>query len=434
LDKYTVASVQLRMRLPQTVEDFRNDLRRFLRAAEAKRARLIVFPELAGAMLVPALLDDTRTRMLRRAEAGRQRDAGVWRRLTGAASGWLASVLKADLRTAMSGLLDVAPNSLRDAYVDVFGGLAREYGVTIVAPSAYLPDPSDGLIYNLAAVFGPTGDLLGQQSKVMGYPDDQPFARRGRTWEVIASEVGRIGLMLGSDVLYPEVGRLLAYQGAEVLVVQGACPNMALYHKLRTGILARMQDNQLFAVASFMVGKNFLGRPGVEPFTGRSAIFAPQELTPRFNGVLVEMGSNQSEGVLSAEWDFVALKRLWETSDTPVRRELSSTDMGQVVAALYTQLRALPPQSAVQLLAEEGEQRFSDKSAQEASLYDLDDLPVLASITSQWPLPTADQTVDQPADMAQKKLEPWSTGTTLVSVAPPTSVRREDETDEMDVV
>lgn len=334
----------------------------------------------------------------------------------------------------MSGLLDVAPNSLRDAYFDVFGGLARESGVTIVAPSAYLPDPSDGLIYNLAAVFGPSGDLLGQQSKVMGYPDDQVFARRGRTWEVISSEVGRIGLMLGSDVLYPEVGRLLAYQGAEVLVVQGACPNTALYHKLRTGILARMQDNQLFAVASFLVGKNFMGRPGAEPFTGRSAIFAPQELTPRFNGVLVEMGSNQSEGVLSAEWDFAALKRLWETSDTPVRRELSSTDMGQVVAALYTQLRALPPPSAAQLLAEESDQRFADQSAQESPLCELDDLPVLASVTSQWPLPIASQADDQLADITQSDLEPWPAVTTLVGAGPATPVRREDETDEMDAV
>ena len=53
--------------------------------------------------------------------------------------------------------------------------------------------------------------------------------------------------MIGSDVLFPEVGRLLAFQGAEVLITLAAATSQADYNKLRAGALARMQDNQLLA-------------------------------------------------------------------------------------------------------------------------------------------------------------------------------------------
>ena len=78
MDKFTIACVQMQMRMHASLDDYRDDLRRFLRAAEAKRARLILFPEMAGLMLAPLLLGDARTNLLRRAEVGRKRSAGAW--------------------------------------------------------------------------------------------------------------------------------------------------------------------------------------------------------------------------------------------------------------------------------------------------------------------------------------------------------------------
>ncbi|MCB0088928.1 MAG: hypothetical protein KDE54_13525, partial [Caldilineaceae bacterium] len=74
-----------------------------------------------------------------------------------------------------------------------------------------------------------------------------------------------------------------------MLVSLGACTELVEYNKIRAGILARMQDNQLFGVASFLVGRNSLYGRKRSDFVGKSAIFAPQELTPKLNGVLVEM-------------------------------------------------------------------------------------------------------------------------------------------------
>ena len=389
MDRLIVACVQQRMRLPETLDDYREDLRRFLRIAETKQARLVVFPELAGVMVTPPLLQDTRSNLLKRADQGMRRRASFSQRLTGLFADYAARLLRADLRKNMAALMDVAAGDVWQAYSDLFGGLAREFGITIVAPSAYLPDPLDGVIRNLAVVFGPLGERLGYQAKVMLHFEDEEMAQPGTTWDVIATEVGSLGLILGGDVLYPEVGRLLAYQGAEILIVLGACPTVELYQKVRTGALARMQDNQIFGIVSFLVGENALARAQQAPFVGRSAILAPQELTPRSNGVMVEMGNQRSEGVLTAELDFVALKGLWESSDTPVRKTLPLEQAGQVLSTLYQKLQTLPRIAKSQAPAEGA---VADAPPTKPVLpapkepIRLADLAVISGLTSRWPL------------------------------------------------
>lgn len=435
MDKYVVACVQQRMRLPQSTETLADDLRRFLRSAQAKQARLVVFPERGGDMAALPLLRDRRSLLLKRADLGRRRTASWSQKVGGALAGYAASVLKADMRTAHAALLSTAPDDVWRAYATLFGGLAREFGVTLVAPSAYLPDPDDGLVRNLAAVFGSDGALLGVQSKMMLHPEDEGLAQPSGGFDVIDTEVGRLGLILGSDMLYPEVGRLLAYQGAEVLVGQGACPDPALYNKLRAGMLARMQENQLFSAVSFLVGENALSRDSQSAFTGKSAVFAPQELTPRFSGVLVEMGGGRSEGVVTAEWNFPALRALWESSDTPVRRSLSLPQANQAVAKLYAQLRALPDYGHVAARAAAPTQPALEAGT-DADCLVLEDLPVLASITSRWPLPShaplpdviQDDWTEAPRPAAEAAV-PAAPDETAVA-----SVKAEDETDEMDAL
>ncbi len=390
-----VACIQQKMRLPQTLDEYRDDLRRFMRAAENKRARLVVFPELAGVMVIPPLLGGFQANLLKRADLARRRQTGLWQKVGGGVSGALAGWLNSDFRQMAGALLTTQPEMVWDAYDGVFGELAREFDVTLVAPSAYLPDPLDGVLRNLAVVYGPGGERLGYQAKRVLHPEDEDLAQSGHEWNVIPTPVGQIGLMLGGDLLYPEVGRLLAYQGAELLVAQGAATDRVLYEKLRAGMLARMQDNQLFAAISFLVGHNEFSRRQRDPFVGRSSVLAPQELTPRASGILVEASNSRTESVLSAVWDFEALAELWETSDTPVRSHLPLDAVGPALAQLYKKMNQLPegpeallaapeiqePEPRERLVAEEERIAVLKRTK---SILSLDDLPVLASVTSYW--------------------------------------------------
>ena len=430
MERYTVACVQQRLRLPLTTDELRESLRRFLRAAENKRARLLVFPELAGMMIVPPLIVDFRSSLLKRADVGRRRSATLWQKMVGTMAGSAAGVLKANYQSGLAGLLDVSSATLWESYSDLFSGLAKEFGVTIVAPSMYLPDPFDGVIRNLAAVFGPDGALLGTQAKVMLTKEDELYCQPGSTWEVIHTEVGALGLILGSDVLYPEVGRLLAFHGAEALVCMGAAGDQAAYNKLRAGALARMQDNQIFAACAFLVGRNYFSPAPDALFLGKSAIFAPQELTPRFNGVLVEMGNFGSEGVLTGEWDFAALKELWAKSETSVRNQMNASQASQMLAALYRQLQSLPRLEDQAEAQPAGAGASNGSAHAKPALLTLDDLPVIASVTSRWPPRAADE-----GDIPLHEAVNWTiTSPAADSTGSTPDPRYEEETDEMDAL
>lgn len=416
------------MRLPVTLDEYRDGLRRFLRAAENKRARLVIFPELAGVMLVPPLLVDFRSSLLLRADVGRRRSASPWQKLVGAVAGSAAGVLKANYQTGMAGLLDVAAGALWDRYTETFGSLAKEFGMTIVAPSAYLPDPFDGVIRNLVVVFGPDGAQLGTQAKVILSTADERFCQPGANWDVIHTEAGALGIMIGNDVLFPEVGRLLAFQGAEALITLAAATSQADYNKLRAGALARMQDNQLLAACAFLVGKDAFDAAHAATYLGKSAIFAPQELTPRFNGVLVEMGNFSSEGVLTAEWDFTDLRALWEKSDAHLRHQFNASQASQILATIYRQLQSTPrledQGSAVESATLAGGQPPTKP------LITLDDLPIIASITSRWPpYPVAGE-----GDLPVEEAVAWSVVGAAQSTSPDVDPRYEEETDEMDAL
>lgn len=352
MDKVIVACVQQRLRLHEDLDGCRRDLARFLRTAQAKKAQLIVFPELLGTMAVSPLLQGLRAGLLRRADQGRRTGASLWTRTKSKVADTTAGVLRADLRQNLSNLLVEDPGLAWDAYRDLFAGAAQEYDMTVVAGSGYLLDEASGGIVNQAVVFGPEGNILGRQAKVSLSADDTGLAVPGAEWSAVDTEVGRIGLLLGNDALYPEAARILAYQGAQILIGLGACPGAGLHRKVRDGLLARVQENQLYGMISFLVGHNALGLGERQEYAGQSAIFAPAEFTLRYSGVMVELGTASSEGVITAEWDFGALRELWAESDTPLRRAMPMTafrslgDRYGEGRTLHEMWQALPPEGA----------------------------------------------------------------------------------------
>ena len=325
MDKVIVACVQQGLRLHEDLDASRKDLARFLRMAQVKKAKLIVFPELIGTMAIPPLLPGLRAGLLKRADRARRPRASLWTRAKGKVAESTAGVLRADLRQNLSKLLVEDPGLPWDAFRDLFAGAAQEYGLTVVAGSGYILDQVSGGIVNQAVVFGPHGDIVGRQAKVSLGVDDEGLAAPGGEWSAIDTEVGRIGLLLGNDALYPEAGRILAYQGAQMLIGLGACSGTGLHRKVRAGLLARVQENQLYGMVSFLVGHNPLGVGARQDYAGQSAIFAPAEFTQRYSGVMVQLGTASSEGVITAEWDFEALRELWAEGDTPLRQAMPVT-------------------------------------------------------------------------------------------------------------
>ncbi|WP_443699872.1 carbon-nitrogen hydrolase family protein [Pseudomonas sp.] len=123
-----------------------------------------------------------------------------------------------------------APAMARD-YQVLFGGLAKEFGVTLVAGSIALPNPSvsqgqlqvgDGALYNASLVFAADGLPLGQPQRQL-YPiyDERGFIAPGdeNTVSVVDTPAGRLGILIGSDSWYPDNYRKLNEQGAQLIAV-----------------------------------------------------------------------------------------------------------------------------------------------------------------------------------------------------------------------
>jgi N-carbamoylputrescine amidase len=106
-----------------------------------------------------------------------------------------------------------------------FSGLARRYSLPVVVP--YLEQTAPDTCYNALAVFDGQGALTGRYRKIhipaaVGYREDQYF-RRGDLGYVVTPVAGvRLGLAICWDQWFPEVSRILALHGAQLIVYPSA--------------------------------------------------------------------------------------------------------------------------------------------------------------------------------------------------------------------
>jgi predicted amidohydrolase len=335
MENVTVACVQQRMGIPPTSQEFKAEARRFLRQAQAKGAQLVIFPELAGVMLAPPLISSLKLGLVKRADRGGRPQAGFLSRGMGRVAGTAAGALGGGFRGSLQRLLKKKSDALFDVYAETFGSLAQEFATAILGGSVYLYDAETEMVRNRAFLFDADGEVLGHQDKLNLASEEQELASPGADLAVIETWFGRVGVLVGRDAMYPELARLYAVQGADLLVGIAASPGLAQANAIRSAMALRAEENQVYAAASFLLGPNYLGRENAEEYLGRSALLAPISLTKGGNGVLVEVGTIRTEGLIAADLDVEALNGLWETSRFRPRREMHLGNLGPVLAEMY---------------------------------------------------------------------------------------------------
>ncbi len=73
-------------------------------------------------------------------------------------------------------------------------------------------------VYNAAVLVGPDGYVGHTRKTHLVGVDDSPYTRGNRI-ETFRTKIGRLGLMVCYDMWFPEVGRILALDGAEIIVI-----------------------------------------------------------------------------------------------------------------------------------------------------------------------------------------------------------------------
>ena len=119
--------------------------------------------------------------------------------------------------TANFDLAEPIPGPSTDFYCD----LAAQYGIVLV--TSLFERRSAGLYHNTAVVFEKDGSIAGKYRK-MHIPDDPAYYEKfyftpgDLGFHPIDTSVGRLGVQVCWDQWYPEGARLMALQGAELLI------------------------------------------------------------------------------------------------------------------------------------------------------------------------------------------------------------------------
>ena len=117
-------------------------------------------------------------------------------------------------------LFDLA-ESIPGPSTEFYGSLAKELGVIIV--TSLFEKRAPGLYHNTAVVIESDGTIAGKYCK-MHIPDDPAYYEKfyftpgDLGFHPIDTSIGRLGVLVCWDQWYPEAARLMALQGAELLI------------------------------------------------------------------------------------------------------------------------------------------------------------------------------------------------------------------------
>lgn len=184
--------------------------------------------------------------------------------------------------------------------------MARQTRTFLIPGSVLIPSSKDRGMLHVSALVGPDGRVRGRaaQTHVTG-PEAAGGLMAAAELPVWDAEGIRLGIALGSDLWFPEVGRILALQGATLMVAPTAvAAPYSPWHQM-AGLWQQAQGNQVFVLEAGM-----WGRAGGRALEGRTALAGPVEITPNGSGYYRQTLNSRAADVVAGELDFPRLYSL----------------------------------------------------------------------------------------------------------------------------
>ena len=148
------------------------------------------------------------------------------------------------------------------------GGLARELGIYVLGGSILEGEPGKERLFNTSTFFDPSGGMTAMYRKIHLFdvkaPDREYLESRtiapGERIVTAKAGVVTLGLSVCYDLRFPELYRLLALRGAEVLAVPAAFTLQTGKDHWELLLRARAVENQAYVVAPAQWGQKADGR------------------------------------------------------------------------------------------------------------------------------------------------------------------------------
>lgn len=194
-----------------------------------------------------------------------------------------------------------------DEILDFFCSKAVEYNINIVTGS--MPLYENERLYNVVYLCRRDGSWERQDKIHITPSEEQDWGMVGGDQvRVFDTDAGKVAMLICYDSEFPELGRILAEKGVEILFVPFCTDTSAGYHRVRYCSQARAIENECFVVIAGSVG-NLPGVSNMDIQYAQSAVLSPSDFAFPNKAIVTEATPN-TEIALIADVDLTDLAHL----------------------------------------------------------------------------------------------------------------------------
>jgi predicted amidohydrolase/GNAT superfamily N-acetyltransferase len=188
-----------------------------------------------------------------------------------------------------------------------FSELAISYNINIITGS--MPEIVNNQLYNIGYLCKRDGGVE-RFEKLHVTPDEAKVwgLQGGNSLKTFDTDCGKIGILICYDIEFPELSRLLADEGMDILFVPFLTDTQNGYSRVRNCAQARAIENECFVAIAGSVG-NLPKVHNMDIQYAQSMVFTPCDFAFPTNGIKAEATPN-TEMILLADVDIDTLREL----------------------------------------------------------------------------------------------------------------------------
>ncbi|HEX5002942.1 MAG TPA: bifunctional GNAT family N-acetyltransferase/carbon-nitrogen hydrolase family protein [Bacteroidia bacterium] len=191
--------------------------------------------------------------------------------------------------------------------IDELSKMSVSYNINIIAGS--MPEVVNNMLYNVGYLCKRDGTRE-RYEKIHATPDEERIwgMKGGSQVKTFDTDSGRIGILICYDSEFPELSRLLADEGMEILFVPYLTDTQNGYSRVRSCSQARAIENECYVAITGCVG-NLPKVHNMDIQYSQAVVFTPCDFSFPTNGIKSEATAN-SEMMLIADVDLDLLMDL----------------------------------------------------------------------------------------------------------------------------
>ena len=191
--------------------------------------------------------------------------------------------------------------------VQRFSEFSISYNIHIISGS--MPELRDGNLYNVGYLCKRDGSTE-RYEKLHVTPDEESVwgMQGGSELRTYETDCGRIGILICYDSEFPELSRILADEGMDILFIPFLTDTQNGYSRVRNCAMARAIENECYVAITGSVG-NLPKVQNMDIQYAQSMVLTPCDFAFPTNGVKAETTPN-TEMILIADVDLSLLREL----------------------------------------------------------------------------------------------------------------------------